>query len=249
MQRLLINRTGVNPATGKPILDMKGEHLIEGSFHLKNDHNHEKEILFRPIVAWPRYYSYNAKTGKYEGDTVYIRQLWNEETGKYVQDEPIDSNGGIMLGRPAPAVLNAMSEEEQEKWRNKVKWQICIFGVAYFPGKKEGVLVEFAASGRKGMDMLTFLNGFKKPWYQNLFILSLDRNGKHIQPQIRKLKTDLLKDMDEGLKGFLKACVDEVYAYGEKMNSHIRDAHEKAMIGKVKDKTKPDVDLDEEIPF
>lgn len=252
MERLVINRTNVNPTTGAVLYDAKGDALGEGTFYLKGRPTvFEKGITFRPITTANRYFSFNAKDNKYEGETVYVYSKWSEEQKRYVTNEPIDNKGTIRLGRPDSDQLRLMSEIEQDYWRKKVRWQLCLFGIAYFAGGSyEGDLVEFNYSGKTGMDISEFLGKFKRPWYKTLFTLGTEVQGDIIKPRLTKLK------WEPKVEDQVNEAVKETYRHLETINQKLEQLHRTAIdersgvvSEKVKKPERTSNTLDSEIPF
>lgn len=225
MERLVINRDGVHPSTKKPIYDTEGNALGAGSFYIKGrDNGFEKELLFRPISIYSRYFYFNPKTNQYDGETILAQSRWDEEEGRFIEDEPIDNKGTIRLGRPSPVEMKELDEVTQGIWRQKAKWQICIFGLAYFASQKDPILVEFDQSGKAGVGLSTYINKYcKKPTQDTILRLSLTPDGKHIKPTFNKIGVE---------PGDFSTFVQEVETHVDNYNENIRRQHREAVLAK-----------------
>lgn len=244
----------MHPITKTPVLNGKGEKM-DASFYIKNDPTwFQDEVIFRPIAAWQKYYTYNAYKNKYEGETVYIRSTWDDEQKKYIVNQPYDNLGTLRLGRPDTEEFKKLDHFTQQMWRTKAKWQMCLFGLVYFSNKAEPILVEFSYAGKKGMDILEMLKGIKRPLWQQTYITNLELNGDHWQPAFKKLKFELAVDMNEQQKTMIKKAVIDTYKHGDAHDAKIMKAHEEALTGKALEefkKNKPVLtsNLDEEVSY
>lgn len=228
MERLVINRDGVHPSTKKPIYDANGNALGKGSFYIKGTATgFESELLFRPIDVYSRYFCYNAKTNKYDGETILFQSKWDEAEGKFIEEEAIDNKGTIRLGRPEKAELEQMDEMVQQMWRTKSKWQLCIFGLAYLNFLPAPVTVEFDASGRVGVHLSTYINKYlKKPLHENVLRLFLTENNGNIQPSFEKFSNNKEDD------AIMNPAIDSVRRHIEAYNANVRNQHEDALLKK-----------------
>mgnify|MGYP000272919681 CR=1 FL=1 len=249
MERLVINRTNLNPITGAVLYDSVGAPMGEGTYTIKGSADlFDKTILFRPIVSAYKYFAFNAKEHKYEGETVYVYGKWNDNSNKYETNEPIDNLGTVMLGRPPKDELEAMDPIMQDYWRKKARWQMCLFGLADFAGSAESILCEFTYSGRTGVEILDVLNKQKKPWYDTKYHMSTTKLGEIIKPVLKKFKTDN-EDVQDAVK--------ETYTYLDNYNAKIAEYHKQAIAARslppqkpiVKTAKKSSEDLDSHIPF
>lgn len=217
MDRLVIHRSAMHPVTDSVLLDSDAKPMGEGSFYIKGETDlFEKAILFRPLAIAQRYFEYDAKESKYVGQTTYIISSWDNENKKFVENIAYDTRGTIRLGRPTGRELKELDPILQKEWRQRIKWQACIFGIAYFTGgNMDGRLVEYTASGTTGLDLIEFFKDVKKPLSQHLYNLTLERVNDVIKPRFRKYKTD------STASEVIKTKVKEVYNHINTVNESI----------------------------
>lgn len=227
MERLVINRDGVHPTTKKPLYDANGNPLGTGSFFIKgNTLGFEKELLFRPIDVFNRYFYYDAAASRYDGETILFQSKWDEAEGKFTEEEAIDNKGTIRLGRPGKGEFEKLDPMLQQMWRQKAKWQVCIFGLAYLNHLPKPVTVEFNAAGRVGVQLSSYINKNKRPLHDNILRLFLTDNNGNIQPTFEKFASN---PEDASI---MNPALEEVKSYVKEYNDKIRKLHEDVLIKK-----------------
>lgn len=139
-QKLIINVSTVDE-NGKNV----AEHI--GKFHVIGTDLYSDTIKFHPISTQNKLIKMTKTRGKdgvstwnYVNETVFF---------SYYGDDLYDRRGGIACGKVFGDARKALSKEEAVANADKAKSFLYLFGLAYFPGREEPVLVDFRIGGKR----------------------------------------------------------------------------------------------------